>query len=176
MHYIVGMLNKEMYDEWIIRHADVKLLLKTSAADWRRFRQIAAEQYLDVNGNEQSEIPVEEIDRKNTGETAIHASSDKYIYTLMFIWSNWLGTASNATRARKNWKYPLCTVCNQRPAHTCHAPWRCTALGNPDAYGRPLGLNRLRTTGCMHDMDTRLAQKQNPKASYERHSLRQNFH
>ena len=59
MHHILRKLNKEMYDELIIRHADVKFLWRTSAADCRRLRQIAAEQFLNVHGNEQSKTPVE---------------------------------------------------------------------------------------------------------------------
>ena len=61
MHYIVRMLNKELYDELIILHASEKFLLKTSAADCRRLCQIAAEQCLDVNGNKEAKTTVERI-------------------------------------------------------------------------------------------------------------------
>ena len=35
---------------------------------------------------------------KNKGETAMHALSDKYIYTFMSIWSNWLCLRSEMKR------------------------------------------------------------------------------
>ena len=45
MHCMMRMLNKEMYDELIVRHADVKLPLHASAVDCKMLRQIAAEGY-----------------------------------------------------------------------------------------------------------------------------------